>query len=260
MLRTALALILAAAISAGEAILTPVDYVHDGTALRGTLAMPAGATGKLPGVLVVHEWWGHNAYADRRARELAEAGYAAFALDMYGPGKVTQDPQQAGAWATPFYQDRGLMLARAKAGLAQLSAAAGVDPARLAAIGFCFGGTVVLDLARAGTPLAAVASFHGGLKAPGAGPARPGSILARVLVLHGGADSFVPPEEFAGFTAEMTAAKADWRAEVYGRATHAFSNPDADLFKARLPIAYDPDAERRSLHALAGLLTDVFPR
>jgi dienelactone hydrolase len=252
MLRILTCLALSLAAVAGETSLTAVDYQHDGVALRGTLALPVGAAGPLPGVLVVQEWWGRNAYADRRARELAEAGYAAFALDMYGAGKVTMDPKQAGEWAGPFYQDRGLMVARARAGLAQLKAAPGVDGKRLSAIGFCFGGTVVLELARAGEPLMAVASFHGGLKTPT--KVAPGGILAKLLILHGGADSFVPPEEVAGFIAEMTAAKADWRMEIYGSATHAFSNPDADLFKGKLPIAYDPDAERRSFAALHALL------
>lgn len=258
MLRSILCSAVALVACAAEPSLTPVDYKDGEVALHGTLALPAGDAASLPGVLVVHEWWGHNDYADRRAKELAEAGYAAFALDMYGPGKSTMDPKQAGEWATPFYQDRGVMVARARAGLAQLKAAKGVDPARLAAIGFCFGGTVVLELARAGEPLQAVASFHGGLKTTT--KVAPGAIKAKVLILHGGSDSFVGPEEVGGFITEMVAAKADWRMEVYGDATHAFTNPAADSFKGKLPIAYNPDAEKRSFAALKALLADTLAK
>ncbi len=153
-----LALILLSAVAvAGEVATQVVDYRLGEVALRGYQATPVGAAG-VPGVLVVHEWWGANDYAQRRARELAERGYAAFACDMYGGGAVTDDPKQAGALAGPFYQDRALMVARARAGLAQLAKAPGVDAKRLSAIGFCFGGTVVLELARAGEPLRVAAS------------------------------------------------------------------------------------------------------
>ncbi|MEK7414409.1 MAG: dienelactone hydrolase family protein [Planctomycetota bacterium] len=239
--------------AAAEPNVSTIDYKDGDTALRGTLVIPAGVTpaNKRPGVLVVHEWWGRNDYADRRAKELAEAGYIAFALDMYGVGKVTQDPKEAGTWAGPFYGDRELLLRRAKAGLAQLSQAKEVDGSRLAAIGFCFGGTVVLEMARAGEKLKAVASFHGGLKTTK--PAAPGTILASVLVLHGGADSLVPVADVSAFMTEMTDAKANWKMEVYGSAKHAFTNPAARALAGKLPVDYDPEAEAASIAAMHAL-------
>jgi dienelactone hydrolase len=237
---------------AGEVSTQVVEYRHGELTLRGYQATPTGAVG-VPGVLVVHEWWGANDYAQRRARELAERGYAAFACDMYGAGATTEDPKQAGALAGPFYQDRGLMVARARAGLEQLAKAPGVDPKRLSAIGFCFGGTVVLELARAGEPLRLAASFHGGLKTTTA--VQPGAILAQILVLHGGSDPMVPPAEVAGFISEMVAAKADWRMEVYGTALHAFTNPKARDLHAVIPaVDYDAAAEAASLAALRDAL------
>jgi dienelactone hydrolase len=235
-----LACSLVAALAAADPATSHLDYRHGDTPLRGFLALPGGpAKGA---VLVVPEWWGMNAYAERRARELAQAGYAALACDMYGAGKVTDDPTQAGAWAGPFYQDRALMVARARAGLEQLRAQPAAAGAAVSAIGFCFGGTVVLELARAGEPIKVAASFHGGLKA--GAPAAPGAVKAHVLVLHGGADPLVPADEVGGFIAEMVAAKADWRMEVYGTALHAFTNPKARELNAKLPaVDYDPAAE-----------------
>jgi len=233
-------LLVTVAAIAGEVQIKTIDYLHGEVALRGALALPA-TTGPVPGVLVVPEWWGQNAYAQRRAKELAEHGYAAFACDMYGAGEVTEDPKRAGALAGPFYQNRPLMVARARAGLAQLAKAPGVDAKRLSAIGFCFGGTVVLELARAGEPLQLVASFHGGLKTTTA--VQPGSILAKILVLHGGSDTLVPPDELAGFMNEMLSAKAQWNMAVYGSAQHAFTNPKAAQFKGQLPVDYDAPAE-----------------
>lgn len=238
--RLALLACLVAAVAAADPVTAYRDYRHGEVALRGFLATPAGpATGA---VLVIPEWWGMNAYAERRARELAGAGYIALACDMYGAGQVTEDPAQAGAWAGPFYQDRALMVARARAGLAELRAQPAAAGLPVSAIGFCFGGTVALELARAGEPLKVATSFHGGLKA--GAPAAPGAIKARVLVLHGGADPLVPAEEVAGFISEMVAAKADWRMEVYGTALHAFTNPKARELHAKLPaVDYDPAAE-----------------
>lgn len=254
MLRTALCLALscAVALAAVETTLTPVDYTQGGTALRGVLALPVGAK-PTAGVLVVPEWWGMNDYAQRRARELAEHGYAAFACDMYGAGKVTEDPQQAGAWAGPFYKDRNQMVARAKAGLAELAKVPGLEPARLSAIGFCFGGTVVLELARSGEPLHLAASFHGGLSTTTA--VAPGALRSRILVLHGGSDPMVPPADVAGFISEMIAARADWSLQVYGKALHAFTNPRARDLHAVLPaVDYDPEAEAASFAALYAAL------
>ncbi len=250
-----LILTLTSVLAAGEPVTSSVAYEHAGVKLEGYLALPAQA-GPRPAVLVVHEWWGNNDYAKRRARELAEAGYVAFALDMYGAGKTTEDPKQAGEWATPFYKDRSLLLARARAGLAQVTARPEVDRGRVGAIGFCFGGMVCLELARAGEPLAAAVSFHGSLKT--SAPAQPGAITAKVLVLHGGADPLVPPADVAAFMTEMTAAKAEWSLEVYGTALHAFTNPAAGTTLGKgLPIAYDAGAEKASFAAMHRLFAGV---
>jgi dienelactone hydrolase len=247
-LRFVLPLLACLHLLAVETTLTPVDYTVDGTAMRGVLALPVGAK-PTAGVLVVPEWWGMNAYAQRRARELAEHGYAAFACDMYGVGKVTEDPQQAGAWAGPFYKDRPLMVTRARAGLAELSKATGLDTPSLSAIGFCFGGSVVLELARAGEPLHLAASFHGGLSTTTT--VAPGAIRCHVLVLHGGSDPMVPPADVAGFASEMIAAKASWDMQIYGKALHAFTNPHAKDLHAILPaVDYDPEAEQAAFGAL----------
>ena len=231
-----------------------VAYQDGDVALTGTFVAPAGANAKVPAVLVVHEWWGHNAYAQRRARELADQGYAAFALDMYGTGLETTDPQQAGTWATPFYQDNALLLRRARAGLAVLRAQAEVDPQRVAAIGFCFGGTVCLQLARSGEDLKGVVSFHGGLKT--GTPAQADTLKAAILVCHGGADPLVPPAEVAAFMEEMVAAKATWDLLVFGTALHAFTNPAASP-ESGLPIAYDAAAEAASFTRAKAFLGEV---
>lgn len=253
-MRFLLSLLLAAPLTAAVSS-NPVDYKDGDVALQGILALP-GDGGTHPGVLVVPEWWGCNDYVKRRAAELAEHGYIAFAADMYGAGKVTTDPKQAGAWAGPFYQDRALLLRRAGAALAQLTAAKGVDSARLASIGFCFGGTVSLELARAGLGLKGVVSFHGGLATKA--PAKADTLMAKILVLHGGADPLVPPKDVAAFFDEMTVAKADWRMEVYGQALHAFSNPAAaEIHKTLPPVDYNADAEKRSLAAAYAFLGET---
>ncbi len=257
-MRFLVSLLLAAPLAAAVSS-TDIAYTEGGVALTGTLCTPSGLApgAKVPGVLVVHEWWGHNDYAKRRAAELAEHGYVAFALDMFGTGKVTSDPKQAGEWAGPFYGDRALLYRRAKAGLDQLTAARGVDARRLASIGFCFGGMVSLELARAGEPLAGVVSFHGSLGTKQ--PAAAGTLTAKVLVLHGGADPFVPAKDVAAFMDEMTAAKATWRMEVYGGALHAFTNPAAAEMHKILPgVNYDAGAEKRAIAAANTFLADTF--
>ena len=163
-----------------------LEYRQDGTVLQGFIAWDDAGRGKRPGVLVVHEWWGHNEHARNQARRLAEAGYVGFALDMFGKGKVTTHPQEAQAFVSEVTKDPAVLAARFNAALEQLKRDPHVDPRRIAAIGYCFGGAVVLDMARAGADLAAVVTFHGALATKT--PAQPGKVKARILVLTGGAE------------------------------------------------------------------------
>ncbi|MBL8764719.1 MAG: dienelactone hydrolase family protein [Phycisphaerae bacterium] len=249
----ALGLPLAAATRA-EVRTKTIAYTHDGVTLEGVLAWDDGVKGKRPGVLVVHEWWGHNGYARERAGKLAALGYVAFALDMYGKGKTAATPEEAQRLATPFYQDRALMRARAAAGLEVLRTQENVDASRLAAIGYCFGGTVCLELARSGADLRAVVSFHGGLSNPT--PADAGKIRAKVLVCNGADDPMVPAEERRGFKEEMSKAGVDYQFIDYGGAVHAFTNPGADAFK--IPgVAYNEKADRRSWGAMRAFFDET---
>lgn len=244
------------ATSAAGAIRTErIEYRHGDAVLEGYLAYDDAATAKRPGVLVVHEWWGLNDYAKRRVEQLARLGYVAFALDMYGRGKVTTDPKVAGQWAGSFRNDRGLMRARAAAGLEVLRGRPQVDQERLAAIGYCFGGTVALELARSGANLKGAVSFHGGLATPNPADAR--NIKGKVLVLHGADDTFESPAEIAAFQDEMRQAKVDWQMVYYGGAVHSFTNPDAD--KAGIKgVAYNAAADRRSWQAMRDFFAEIF--
>ena len=229
----------------------------DGTRLVGYHAWDDAISGPRPGVIVVHEWWGLNDYAKRRARDLAALGYSALAVDMYGDGRNTQHPDDAKAFMNAALADPAIPKARFQAGLDLLKAQPQTDPARLAAIGYCFGGKVVLDMARQGLPLAAVVSFHGALVA--ATPATPGSVKAKVLVEHGAADSFITPEQIAAFKAEMDQAGADYRFVELPGAKHGFSNPDADAHKGHgLDLGYQKEADERSWADMQALFKDVF--
>ena len=233
-----------------------LEYHHAQTSLLGYLAYPKDAiTTPRPGVLVVPEWWGLNDYAKRRAEQLAGFGYIALAADIYGDGQVATDPKQAGTLASRFRDDRELMRARARAGLDALRAQPGVDSARLAAIGYCFGGTTVLELARSGAELAGVVSFHGGLDTPD--PADAENIQAKVLVLHGGDDPYVPPEQVIAFMEEMRQADVDWQLVAYGGAVHAFTNPDAGDDPSQ-GIAYHATADRRSWVDMQQFFAELF--
>ncbi len=234
-------------------------YTHGDVACVGQLAKPATlVAGGNPAVLVVHDWMGCGDFAKRRAEQLAAAGYVALALDMYGGGKVASGPDEARGLATSFYKDPPLMVARARAGLEALRKVEGVDGKRIAVIGFCFGGSVSLQLARAGEDVAGVVSFHGGLKT--AAPAKgEGAIKAKVLVLHGGADPFVPTTDVAAFMDEMNQVKATWRMETYGGAVHAFTNPGAGTDPSK-GAAYDADADARSKRAQDAFFAELFAK
>lgn len=243
----------------GEIKTRAVPYEHAGVKLEGYLAYDDAAEGERPAVLVVPEWWGLNDYVKGRARQLAELGYVALAVDMYGKGIVTDDPKQAGKLAGAFYGSP-LMAARAQAGLDQLLAVDGVDAERVAAIGYCFGGTTVQALAVTGAPVAGIVSFHGGLIGPTSAEAA--KIKGSVLMLNGGADSFVKPEEITAFKAALEEAETDYIWVDFAGALHAFTNPAADEVSSRtgLPVAYDAAADRRSWRYMQDFFDEIFHR
>lgn len=225
----------------------------DGQRLVGYFAAPSSQTPHA-GIIVAPEWWGRNEYTEQRAHELAEHGYAALAIDMYGDKNVTTDAKQAYEWMMQTFADADTIVNRAQAGLDTLAAQPEVNPTQLAAIGFCYGGKVVLDLARSGTPLKAVATFHATL-APKA-LAVEGQIQGEILVLHGELDSMVTLDDVASFREEMHAAKVDHEVIIFEDAKHGFSNPLADeRAKANgVDLGYNPEAERQGLDAMYDLL------
>lgn len=223
-----------------------VTYKAGETNLQGYLAMPAAMGGTRPGVIVVHEWWGLNDYIKRRADMLAELGYIALAADMYGDGKVADSPDQASALMGGVLKDPASASARLHAAFELIKATPKIDKRRLAAIGYCFGGAMVLHAARIGMPLSGVVSFHGALG--GLHKPAPGSVRAKILVCHGAADALVPAADIENFKAEMDQARADYKFIEYPNALHGFTNPDATAKgqKYGLPLAYDEETDRQS--------------
>lgn len=233
-----------------------IAYAEGGTTLKGLMAWNASDTTRRPGVLVVHEWWGHNQHTRDQARRLAEAGYVGLALDMYGDGRSTTHPDSANAFMMQAVSDQARMTARFQAALAQLKADPRVDSTRIAAIGYCFGGMVVLSMARAGEPLAAVASFHGAI--PQEAKVDSGSVKARVLILTGGADPMVPAAQVESFAAALKAAGARVDVVTYPAAMHGFTNPRADSMGVQ-GLHYDAATDQESWNSLLAMLREVFP-
>jgi dienelactone hydrolase len=233
-----------------------VTYRQNGTPLRGFVAYPSDTT-KRPGVLVFHEWWGHNAHTRNAAQKLADAGYVGLAVDMYGDGKATTHPDTANAFMMEVVSNLATLQARFDAALAQLKADPRVDSTRIAAIGYCFGGAIVLSMARAGAPdLDAVASFHGAMP-PGVSMA-PAAVRAKVLILHGNADPMVPNDSVSAFVKAMQDAGADVRLVTYALVKHSFTNPRADSVGMD-GLGYDAQADAGSWQSLLDLLREVFP-
>jgi dienelactone hydrolase len=231
---------------------------HDGsTALQGYLVYDDAVAGQRPGVLVAHEWWGLNDYPKHRADMLAQLGYIAFALDMYGNGYVATTQPDAQAKATELYANPALLRSRARAGLDVLRKHALCDPSRIAAIGYCFGGKVALELARDGAPLTGVVTFHGALKTASSDDAK--NIKAKVLVCHGGDDPFVPATDVAAFEDEMRKGGVEWQVYVFGGAVHAFTNPASGNDPTK-GIAYNAAADRRSWEAMKNFFAEIFVR
>jgi dienelactone hydrolase len=235
-----------------------VEYRAGDTVLKGYLAEDTALKGKRPVVLVVHEWWGLNDYARKRASMLAELGYVAFAVDMYGDGKTARHPEDAAKFASEAVKNNVVSEARFNAALDFIKQQPLVDPTRIAAIGYCFGGGVVLHMARQGADLKGVVSFHGSLATDS--PAKVGAVKARVLVFSGEADKMIPPEQVAAFKEEMTKAGASFRFVGYPGVMHSFTNPDADIYakKFNLPIAYDRKADRDSWAQAKKFLKEIF--
>ncbi|HLI65236.1 MAG TPA: dienelactone hydrolase family protein [Caulobacteraceae bacterium] len=232
-----------------------IEYQADGAELVGYLAVDDAKAGKRPGIIVAHEGGGLTDHAKRSARRLAEAGYIAFALDYYGGGKPLADINTAMPRIMAWMADPTGIRARAHAALGVLTSQPETDAERLAGIGYCFGGTTVLEMARAGEPLKAVVGFHSGL---GTGrPAQAGAVKAKVLVQIGADDPIIPPDQRTAFEAEMKAAGVDWRMLVYGGAGHSFTNPDSSAL-GRPGFAYDKSADERSWRAMLDLFDEVF--
>ncbi|AUM71300.1 dienelactone hydrolase family protein [Pseudomonas fluorescens] len=232
----------------------------DGTKLIGYYAYDDAVKGPRPGVVVVHEWWGLNDYAKRRARDLAGLGYSALAIDMYGDGKNTEHPKDAMAFMQAALKDGKAASARFQAGLDLLKKQPQTDPDKLAAIGYCFGGKVVLDAARQGVPLAGVVSFHGALVTNT--PATPGSVKAKVLVEHGALDSMVTQDNVTAFKSEMDKAGADYKFVSLEGAKHGFSNPDADRLShgehGGPDIGYNKEADEKSWADMQKFFKKIF--
>lgn len=236
-----------------------VTYQAGDTALKGYIAYDKTITKKRPGILVVHEWWGHNEYSRKRARMLAELGYTALAVDMYGEGKQASHPEDAQKFSGEVMSNMPDAVKRFEAAQQLLEKHSTVDSEKVSAVGYCFGGAVVLQMARNGLDLDGVASFHGNLMT--AKPAEKGKLKAKVLVLTGAADPFIPAEQVQGFQKEMTAAGADLKLVEYPGVKHSFTNPDADKFgeQFKLPLAYDKEADEKSWAELKTFLGELYP-
>ena len=255
-------LIVAGAVSsyAAGVVGKTVEYSSGSVTMKGYLVYSDKIQGKRPGILVVHEWWGLNDYSRKRADMLAELGYVAFAVDMYGDGKNVDNPSDAGKLAGEVMQNTSAMRTRFLAAMDFLKKDARVDSTDIAAIGYCFGGGVVLAMARNGADLKGVASFHGTLATQT--PAKPGEIKGKVLVLTGTADKFVPPKDVQNFKSEMEAAKVDYKVVGYPGAMHAFTNPAATELgkKFNLPLAYNENADKKSWTEMKKFFRSIFKK
>lgn len=234
-----------------------VTYKSDSTVMKGYIAYDENLQGKRPGVIVIHEWWGHNDYVRERAEMLAKLGYTAIAVDMYGDGKQAAHPQDAGKFASSVMGNLPVAEARFDAAMQMLQAHSSVNPDQIAAIGYCFGGSVALTMANTGRDLDAVAAFHSGVQLP----VMPNDKLkARVLVCNGADDTFIPKETIATFKKQMDSIGAQYTYIAYEGAVHAFTSKGADSLgkKFNLPLAYQKEADEKSWQELVTMLDNVF--
>ncbi|MDA0196306.1 MAG: dienelactone hydrolase family protein [Bacteroidetes bacterium] len=235
-----------------------IDYQLDSLNMKGYLVYDERFEGKRPAVLVVHEWWGHNDYPRSRARMLAELGYVALSIDMYGDGKTADHPEDAQAFMMESLSDMGLAKARFIAALDLVKQNEMTDPTKTGAIGYCFGGAVVLHMARFGVDLDGVVSFHGNLGTEY--PAESGKVMSRVLVCNGADDPFVPEDQHLAFKTEMESAGIDYEFIDYPGSVHAFTNPAADASgkKFNLPLAYNEAADKQSWEKMKVFFNEIF--
>ena len=235
-----------------------VSYSANGTTLKGYIAYDDAVKGKRPGVLVIHEWWGHNEYARKRARMLAEHGYTALAVDMYGDGKQAHHPDDAQKFSSEVSKNAVLAKARFDAAYSLISNESTVDANNIGAIGYCFGGTVALNMARIGEPLKVVVSFHGGLGTDT--PAEAGKVKAHIASFTGEDDPFIPATQVAAFRQEMDKAGTKYKVVTYPGAKHAFTNPEADKFgqEFKLPLAYNAAADKASWNEGLAFMANAF--
>ena len=238
-----------------------VTYTDGATEMKGFVVYDDATKDKRPGIILVHEWWGITKHVHGEARKFAEQGYTAFIADMYGDAKTADNPKEAGALSGGVMKDPQAMQSRFNAGRDALAKHATVDSGRIGAAGYCFGGAVVLNLARAGADLAGVAAFHAGLGANTPAPA-PGTVKAKLLVLNGADDPFIKPEQIETFKKEMDAAKVNYKFINYPGAVHAFTNPDAteNGKKFNLPLAYNAEVDKQSKAEAAKFFGDVFKK
>lgn len=229
-----------------------IEYRDGDVVLEGFLCHDESRHGPLPAVLISHTWGGRDEFVERKACRLAHHGYAAFALDMYGNGRRGSSPEENQALMAPFMQDRALLSQRINAALSAVKTLPQVDPRRVAAMGFCFGGLCALDLARSGAELRGVASFHGMLKPSGLPAAK---ILSKILILHGYDDPLAPPQDVLAIAQELTDAGADWQLHAYGHTVHSFTNPAAN--NREMGMLYSSRADRRSWNTLLQFLEEV---
>ncbi len=234
-----------------------VTYKADGLTFKGFIAFDENIKGTRPVVLVVHEWWGLNEYTKMRARKLAELGYLAMAVDMFGDGKIAANPTEAQELTKPFYQDPHLAKSRLDAAIKKVKGYPQADQGNVAAIGYCFGGSVVLNSARLGADLKGVVSFHGGLAGA---PADKKLLKASILVCQGGSDKFVPQHDVDVFKHQMDSIGAVYTLKTYANATHAFTNPDATKIgkEFNMPIEYNAQADKDSWDDMKAFLKRIF--
>jgi len=232
-----------------------ITYKDGDVELKGYLYWDDAFSGKRPGILVAHEWWGLNDYPKLRAEMLAELGYVAFALDMYGDARMTRDAGEAKGWMQEVTSNVETWQCRANRALERLKSHPNVEPAKLAAVGYSFGGATVMQMAYSGAELDGVMSFYGSLQP--ATPEQAAKIKARVLVAHGDADSFIPPERVEAFKKALSEAGVDWEMDVYAGAQHGFTNPYADGYGIE-GLAYQEQADRRSWLRMLAFFEELF--